>query len=65
VLTPGVYTFSTGVLLTGSITFDAADSDGTDDPDAVFIIQIAGNLKQYAGKNVILQRGSEASFSAD
>jgi hypothetical protein len=60
VLTPGVYTFSTGVLLTGSITFDAADSDGTDDPDAVFIIQIAGNLKQYAGKNVILQNGAKA-----
>jgi hypothetical protein len=59
-LTPGVYTFSTDLHLTGDIYLDAADSDGNDDADAVFIIQIAGNLKQDAGKKVILQNGAQA-----
>jgi hypothetical protein len=59
-LTPGVYTFSTGVHLTGDIYLDAADSDGKDDDDAVFIIQMAGSLKQDADKNVFLSNGAQA-----
>jgi hypothetical protein len=46
-LTPGVYTFSTSVGLTGDIHFQGSASD-------IFIIQIAGNLVQAAGFNVFL-----------
>jgi hypothetical protein len=52
-LTPGVYTFSTDLHLTGNIYLDGSDTD-------VFIIQIAGNLIQDANKNVILQSGAQA-----
>jgi hypothetical protein len=47
VLTPGVYTFSTAVGLTGDIHFQGSPTD-------VFIIQIASNLIQDAGYRVIL-----------
>jgi hypothetical protein len=50
-LTPGVYTFTTNVHLTGDITFRGDFSD-------IFIIQITGNLKQDAGKKVILLGGA-------
>ena len=46
-LTPGVYTFSTGVLLTNDITLTGSSED-------VFIIQVAGSLKQAANTNVVL-----------
>jgi hypothetical protein len=49
-LTPGVYTFTTGVTLTGDISFDGNNED-------VFIIQMAGNLVQASGKRVILKNG--------
>jgi hypothetical protein len=52
-LTPGVYTFGTGVTITSDIYFDGSDTD-------IFIIQIAGNLVQAANKNVILQGGALA-----
>jgi hypothetical protein len=48
-LTPGVYTFGSDVLLAGDITID-----GDGDSNAVFIIQITGNLIQSANKNVVL-----------
>jgi hypothetical protein len=56
-LTPGVYTFQTGVSIgTGTkVTFDA---DG--DSDAVFIIQMTGNLWQAAGTGVTLAGGAQA-----
>jgi hypothetical protein len=53
VLTEGVYTFSTGVTLTGDITFHGTAND-------IFIVQIAGSLVQAAGKEVILTGGAKA-----
>jgi hypothetical protein len=44
-LTPGVYTFSTGVLLTGDLHFSS---------DGIYIIQIAQTLTQHANMRVIL-----------
>jgi hypothetical protein len=44
-LTPGVYTFATGVSLTGNVHFKG---------NGVYIIQMAGNLQQSANYNVIL-----------
>jgi hypothetical protein len=52
-LTTGVYTFTTGVHLTGPITFHGGEND-------VFIIQIAGNLLQDANYGVILTGGAKA-----
>jgi hypothetical protein len=54
-LTPGVYTFTTDLHLTGNIAFD-----GEGDSDAIFIIQIAGNLKQDAVYRVNLVNGAKA-----
>jgi hypothetical protein len=52
-LTPGVYTFSTGVILSGDIVFHGSDTD-------IFIIQIAGNLVQAANYEVKLTGGALA-----
>jgi hypothetical protein len=52
-LTPGVYTFSTGVQINKEIFFDAGQ-----DEDAVFIIQMAGSLIQKA--DVTLVGGAQA-----
>jgi hypothetical protein len=49
-LTPGVYTFSTGISLTGDVHFQGSSSD-------VFIIQFAGILTQTAATKVILDGG--------
>jgi hypothetical protein len=53
-LTPGVYTFTRGVTLTGDITFSGSATD-------VFIIQTTGNLVQAPHKSVILSGGVLAS----
>jgi hypothetical protein len=52
-LTPGVYTFTTDVHLTGDIYFDGSDSE-------IFIIQMTGSLMQDANYNVILLNGALA-----
>jgi hypothetical protein len=52
-LTPGVYTFSTGVSITNNIYFSGSATD-------IFIIQMAGNLDQAANKRVILENGAVA-----
>ena len=49
-LTAGVYTFSTDVSINDDITFSGSATD-------VFIIQIAGGLKQAADKKVLLTGG--------
>jgi hypothetical protein len=54
-LTPGVYTFSTGVTIGTDITFDAGGNE-----DAVFIIQIAQEFVQVAGTSVILSGDAKA-----
>jgi hypothetical protein len=52
-LTPGVYTFSTFVTITGDLHFQGSDTD-------VFIIQIAGYLTQAANFKMILSNGALA-----
>jgi hypothetical protein len=52
-LTPGIYTFGTDVQLTGDIYLRGNAND-------VFIIQIATNLIQAAGKRVFLAGGAQA-----
>jgi hypothetical protein len=54
-LTPGVYTFSTSVTIAKTIYFD-----GDNDDEAVFTMQIKGDLKQAANTQVILQGGALA-----
>jgi hypothetical protein len=54
-LTAGVYTFGSGVTIADTIYFD-----GNADPNSVFIIQMTGNLVQYANKDVILVNGALA-----
>jgi hypothetical protein len=54
-LTAGVYTFGSGVIIADTIYFD-----GEGDPNSVFIIQMTGNLVQYANKDVILVNGALA-----
>jgi hypothetical protein len=51
-LTPGVYTFSTSVSINDDITFSGSATD-------VFIIQIAGDLKQAGDKSVSLTGGAK------
>jgi hypothetical protein len=50
-LTPGVYTFTTDVHITGDIHFNGSDTD-------IFVIQMAGNLVMDAHYNVILEGGA-------
>jgi cytoskeletal protein CcmA (bactofilin family) len=57
-LTPGVYTFGTSVDITGGLTFDGGVASG--DSDAVFIIQMTGNLLTDGTANVVLSRGAQA-----
>jgi hypothetical protein len=59
-LTPGIYTFGSDVDINGDIYFDATDDNGNDNADAVFIIQISGNLRQVAGIKVHLVGGALA-----
>jgi hypothetical protein len=54
-LTPGVYTFGTGVAIGSDIYFDAEEN-----PDGIFIIQMTGNLVQVANTQVILKGGALA-----
>ena len=55
-LTPGVYTYTIDVRITGSdVTFD-----GQNDPSSVFIIKTSKNILQAANTNVILTNGAKA-----
>jgi hypothetical protein len=54
-LTAGVYTWGSNVEIGDDIYFD-----GEDDPDAVFLMQITGNLDQVTNKDVHLKRGAKA-----
>jgi hypothetical protein len=54
-LTPGVYTFTTGVKINSAITIDAQGH-----PDAVFIIQTTGVLSLATNTHVILSGGALA-----
>jgi hypothetical protein len=72
ILTPGVYTFSSSVFLTGNLTLDFQG-----DPDALFLFQIGSTLITAAGpdaasvsvinggtaQNVYWQVGSSATIS--
>jgi hypothetical protein len=54
-LTAGVYTFASDVFIGSDITFD-----GGGDDNAIFIIQMTGNLLQAADTEVILENGAQA-----
>jgi hypothetical protein len=54
-LTPGVYTFGSGVNIDADIYFD-----GQGDPDAVFIVRMTGNLEQVENTQVILDNDAQA-----
>jgi hypothetical protein len=59
-LTPGVYTFGSGVSIAGTIYFNGTGPDqGQGDTD-VFIIQMTGNLWQAANTQVLLTGGALA-----
>jgi hypothetical protein len=59
-LTPGVYTFGTGVSISADIYFKGTGLlPGQGDTD-VFIIQISGNLLEDANINVVLEGGAQA-----
>jgi hypothetical protein len=59
-LTPGVYTFGSGVSIAGTIYFNGTGPDqGQGDTD-VFIIQMTGNLLQAANTQVLLTGGALA-----
>jgi hypothetical protein len=47
-LTPGVYSFSTAALLTGTLTLNAEGN-----PDAVFVFQIGTSLTTASGSSVV------------
>jgi hypothetical protein len=53
ILTPGVYTFTAGIIIDLDITFEG-------DADDVFIIQTTTTLTQAANTNVILLGGAQA-----
>jgi len=61
-LTPGVYTFTTGITIASTIYFEGTGTGlGQEDADAdVFIIQSTGNLSQTANTQVILSNGARA-----
>jgi hypothetical protein len=52
-LTPGLYKWSTGVLVTKNVTLAGG-------PNAVWIFQIAGNLTLGSGVKVVLSGGAQA-----
>jgi hypothetical protein len=52
-LTPGVYTFTTDILITADVTLHG-------NADDVFIIRTTGSLKQAASKDVKLTGGAQA-----
>jgi len=52
-LTPGLYKWSTGVLINNKVTLKGGPND-------VFIFQIAGNLTLGSGTNVVLSGGVQA-----
>ena len=55
-LTPGVYTYTIDVRITGSdVTFN-----GKNNPSSVFIIKTSKNILQAANTNVILTNGAKA-----
>jgi hypothetical protein len=59
-LTPGVYTFGTGVSIVGNLHFQGTGvAAGQGDSD-IFIIQMTGNLVQAANYSVLLSGGALA-----
>lgn len=52
-LTPGLYTWSTDVTLSGDVALNGGPND-------VFIFQVAGDIRQASAKNVTLTGGARA-----
>jgi hypothetical protein len=60
-LTPGVYTFTTAVVITGDIYFEGTGTAPGEGDTDVFIIQTTGVLSQIAYSKVHLSNGALAS----
>jgi hypothetical protein len=59
-LTPGVYTFGSSVNINDAVYIDASSFAEQDKDDAIFIIQMTGDLMLAANQQVILQGGALA-----
>jgi hypothetical protein len=59
-LTPGVYTFSTGVYISDNIYFEGTGTAVGEGDTDIFIIQTAGNMVMAANKMVVLTNGALA-----
>ena len=59
-LTPGIYTFTTDVMLTGNIYFQGTGEGAGEGETDVFIIQTTGSLMQAANYKVVLTNGALA-----
>jgi hypothetical protein len=59
-LTPGVYTFSTGVYISNNIFFEGTGTAAGQGDTDIFIIQTAGNMVMAANKMVVLTNGALA-----
>ena len=59
-LTPGVYTFTTGITIASTIYFEGTGTGLGQEGADVFIIQSSGNLSQTANTQVILSNGARA-----
>ena len=59
-LMPGIYTYTTGLALTGDVHFEGTGTGNNKGATDIFIIQIAMTLSQAANCNVILTNGALA-----
>jgi hypothetical protein len=59
-LTPGVYTFDTGVTIVGDLYFEGTGFRRGEGNSDVWIIQVAGNLLEDTNTNVVLTLGAAA-----
>ena len=60
ILAPGLYKWGTSVGFTSSLTFNRTKASGKSDDDAVWILQISGDLNDSLGTIIILVGGAKA-----
>ena len=60
ILPPGLYKWGTSVGFTSSLTFNGTNASGESDADAVWILQISGDLTVGLGAIVTLVGGAKA-----
>ena len=60
ILSPGLYKWASSVDFTSSVTFNGTNASGEPDADAVWILQISGDLTAGSGAIVTLVGGAKA-----